>query len=113
MGFSKVIKKVSTSGKIVVGHNMMMDLGFLVNQFLVPLPESLQEYKKILNQYLPYICDTKLMANTTPFKEDIIDSSLEELLRILLQGKPFKMPHVEPGKYCFLNFTEMWLKGQF
>jgi hypothetical protein len=78
---------------------MMMDLCFLVNQFIAPLPESLKEFKDILKEHLPYICDTKLMANTTPFKEDIADSSLEELLRILLQGKPFQMPQVETGKF--------------
>ena len=97
VGFSKVIRKLSSSRKLIVGHNMFMDLCFLVNQFVAPLPESLQGFKQILNEHLPHICDTKLMANTTPFKEDITDSSLEELLRILLQGKPFQMPHVETG----------------
>ena len=76
----------------------MMDLCFLINQFITPLPESLQEFKDILKEHLPYICDTKLMANTTPFKEDIPETSLEELLRTLLQGKPFQMPQVETGK---------------
>ena len=97
VGFSKVIQKVSSSRKLVVGHNMMMDLCFLTNQFITPLPESLQEFKDILIEHLPYICDTKLMAKTTPFKEDIPDSGLEALLRILLQGKPFQMPQVEAG----------------
>lgn len=98
MGFSKVIRKVSSSGKLIVGHNIMMDLCFLVHQFVAPLPESLQGFKQILNQYLPHICDTKLMATTTPLKEDIVDSSLEELLRVLLKGKPFQMPQVETGR---------------
>ena len=98
VGFSKVVRKLSSSRKPVVGHNLMMDLCFLVNQFITPLPESLKEFKNILKENLPYICDTKLMANTAPLKEDIADSSLEELLRILLQGKPFQMPQVESGK---------------
>ena len=82
----------------------MMDVGFLVNQFIAPLPETLQGFKHILNEHLPYICDTKLMANTTPFKEDIIDSALEELLRVLLQGKPFQMPPVDTGKKTSNSF---------
>ena len=73
------------------------------------MPESLKEFKNILKENLPYICDTKLMANTTPFKEDIADSSLEELLRILLQGKPFQMPDVETGKSK--NIGQLWLRS--
>ena len=98
-GFSKVIKKISASNKPVVGHNMLMDICFMINQFVAPLPETLSEFKSLLNRHFPFVCDTKLMANTTPFKEDITDTSLEELLRILLQGKPFDMPDVESGTY--------------
>ena len=35
-------------------------------------------------------------GGTTPLKEDITDTSLEELLRVLLHGKPFNMPDVAP-----------------
>lgn len=76
---------------------MLLDLCFLINQFIAPLPETLKEFKSLVNSSLPYICDTKLIANTTPFKEDITDTSLEELLRIILQGKPFDMPDVDSG----------------
>ena len=75
----------------------MLDICFMINQFVAPLPETLYEFKTLLKNHFPYICDTKLMANTTPFKEDITDTSLEELLRILLQGNPFDMPHVDSG----------------
>ena len=98
-GFSKIIKKLTSSKKLVVGHNLMMDLCFMVNQFIAPLPESLHEFKQLLSQNLPYICDTKLMAKSTPFQEDIPETSLEELLKVLSQDKPFKMPQVESGMY--------------
>ena len=32
VGFSKVIKKISSSNKLVVGHNMLLDLCFTLNQ---------------------------------------------------------------------------------
>ena len=45
---------------------------------------------------LPKIIDTKLMANTPPLKEDIIGSTLEELVKIMDQG-PFKLPKLANG----------------
>ena len=44
-GFSRVIEKISCSKKLVVGHNMLLDLGHTVNQFISPLPETLPEFK--------------------------------------------------------------------
>ena len=51
---------------------------------------------------LPRIIDTKLMAMTPPLKEDIIGSTLEELVKIMDQD-PFKLPNLansddHPGK---------------
>ena len=105
-GFTKVINKISPSKKPVVGHNMLLDLCFMINQFVAPLPETLYEFKSLLNNNFPNICDTKLMANTTPLKEDITDTSLEELLRILLQGKPFDMPDVASGMNILICFCQ-------
>ena len=78
----------------------------MINQFVAPLPETLYEFKSLLNNNFPNICDTKLMANTTPLKEDITDTSLEELLRILLQGKPFDMPDVASGMNLLICFSQ-------
>ena len=70
-GFSRVIEKISSSKKLVVGHNMLLDLGHTVNQFISPLPETLPEFKDLMSTHLPNICDTKLMASTSPSKEEI------------------------------------------
>ena len=32
VGFSKVIRKISSSKKLVVGHNMLLDICFTLNQ---------------------------------------------------------------------------------
>ena len=42
---------------------------------------------------LPRVIDTKLMANTAPLRQEIVNSSLEELLRTA-SLPPFEMPEV-------------------
>ena len=93
VGFSKVVRKICESKKLVVGHNMLLDLCHMVNQFVAPLPETLAEFKDLMAEHLPHVCDTKLMANTSPFKEEIARSSLESLIKVTSE-KPYKMPEV-------------------
>merc|ERR1712111_56823 len=76
---------------------MLLDLCHTVNQFIAPLPESLTEFKDLMSTHLPNICDTKLMASTPPFKEEIPRSTLEEMIKTVSE-KPFKMPHVSPAE---------------
>jgi len=38
VGFSQVVKEISISGKILVGHNMLLDVMYLISQFLAQLP---------------------------------------------------------------------------
>ena len=110
-----MIEKISSSKKLVVGHNMLLDLGHTVNQFISPLPETLPEFKvssftvstcakgtgfqmadflqDLMSTHLPNICDTKLMASTSPFKEEIPRSTLEEMIKTVSE-KPFRLPKV-------------------
>jgi hypothetical protein len=37
VGFSRVIRKISASKKLVVGHNMLLDICFTLNQVQLPL----------------------------------------------------------------------------
>ncbi|KAG2455827.1 NAGAB acetylgalactosaminidase, partial [Polypterus senegalus] len=41
VGFSRVVHAISKSGKLVVGHNMLLDVMHTINQFYCPLPEEL------------------------------------------------------------------------
>ena len=50
LGFTRVIQKITESGKLVVGHNMLLDVAFTLNQFAAPLPTDYHEFKVILNQ---------------------------------------------------------------
>ena len=51
----------------------------------------------LMQATLPLVCDTKLMAATTPFREEIRNSSLEELLRTVTSS-PYKIPDMVPEK---------------
>ena len=44
-GFCKVISKIRDSKKIVVGHNMFLDVLYTLQQFVAPLPEDYDEFK--------------------------------------------------------------------
>uniref|UniRef100_A0A8C3SBT9 Poly(A)-specific ribonuclease n=1 Tax=Chelydra serpentina TaxID=8475 RepID=A0A8C3SBT9_CHESE len=95
VGFSRVIHAIANSGKLVVGHNMLLDVMHTIHQFYCPLPEvsglvSLQVIYKIL-------LDTKLMASTQPFKEIINNTSLAELEK-RLKEIPFNPPEVESAE---------------
>ena len=46
---------------------------------------------------LPKVCDTKLMASTTPFREEIRNSSLETLL-MTVKSDPYTIPEMVQDK---------------
>ncbi|XP_077575141.1 poly(A)-specific ribonuclease PARN isoform X2 [Stigmatopora nigra] len=94
VGFSRVIHAISKSGKLVVGHNMLLDVMHTIHQFYCPLPEDLQDFKEVTMCVFPRLLDTKLMASTKPFKELINNTSLAELEKQLNES-PFKAPQTE------------------
>ncbi|XP_069023364.1 poly(A)-specific ribonuclease PARN isoform X3 [Embiotoca jacksoni] len=97
VGFSRVIHAISKSGKLVVGHNMLLDVMHTIHQFYCPLPEDLQDFKEVTMCVFPRLLDTKLMASTQPFKEQIMNTSLAELEKRLKES-PFKSPQVETAE---------------
>ncbi|XP_075035890.1 poly(A)-specific ribonuclease PARN isoform X2 [Mixophyes fleayi] len=94
VGFSRIIHAISTSGKLVVGHNMLLDVMHTIHQFFCQLPDELNEFKEVTTCVFPRVLDTKLMATTQPFKEIIYNTSLAELEKRLKEA-PFKPPKVE------------------
>ena len=68
LGFTRVIQKITESGKLVVGHNMLLDIAYTLNQFCGPLPADYPDFKLMCSSALPNLLDTKLMANTPPFR---------------------------------------------
>ncbi|XP_057698915.1 poly(A)-specific ribonuclease PARN [Corythoichthys intestinalis] len=97
VGFSRVIHAISKSGKLVVGHNMLLDVMHTIHQFYCPLPEDLQDFKEVTMCVFPRLLDTKLMASTQPFKDLISNTSLAELEKQLNES-PFKAPQIEAAE---------------
>ena len=107
VGFSQVVKMISQSGKLVVGHNMFLDLLHVIEQFMCPLPELFDDLKATVRAVFPRLVDTKVMANTQPFRDLIPSSVLADLVKHVTT-KPFKKPGVmfDEGFSCYKNSQE-------
>jgi len=70
---------------------MLLDVSYTVHQFIENLPDSLAEYKQLVQSSFPNLVDTKLMASTYPFRELISSSVLFDLLKTV-QSDPFVLP---------------------
>lgn len=96
VGFSKIIKLISQSGKLIVGHNIMLDLMHTINSYIYPLPQEYNDFKDILKCTFPQILDTKVLASSEYLKDYINNTGLNNLLNIILK-EPFKLPEIEAG----------------
>nr|XP_010595596.1 poly(A)-specific ribonuclease PARN isoform X3 [Loxodonta africana] len=90
-------KHAKELGKLVIGHNMLLDVMHTVHQFYCPLPADLNEFKEMTTCVFPRLLDTKLMASTQPFKDIINNTSLAELEK-RLKETPFNPPKVESAE---------------
>ncbi|NXJ01647.1 PARN ribonuclease, partial [Psophia crepitans] len=97
VGFSRVVHAIANSGKLVIGHNMLLDVMHTIHQFYCPLPDDLGEFKEVTSCVFPRLLDTKLMASTQPFKDIINNTSLAELEK-RLKEVPFSPPKVESAE---------------
>jgi poly(A)-specific ribonuclease len=50
--------------KPIITHNGMLDLMFLLDKFIEPLPDTVGEFKQKINALFPHIYDTKHLVNT-------------------------------------------------
>jgi len=62
LGFTKVVRHLSASGKPLVGHNCLLDTLKMYNQFLDHLPPSFKEFKKRFHDKFATVLDTKHIA---------------------------------------------------
>ncbi|XP_031620480.1 poly(A)-specific ribonuclease PARN-like isoform X2 [Contarinia nasturtii] len=95
VGLSTVLLKISQSKKPIVGHNMFMDLFYLIRQFFEPLAGTLKSFKKQAHKIFPNIFDTKHICNQK-FRVEIPNSTLKNLYDSIAQA-PFKLPKIEPA----------------
>ncbi|XP_071443719.1 poly(A)-specific ribonuclease PARN-like isoform X2 [Hetaerina americana] len=99
VGFSTVIRAITESNKLVVGHNMLLDVCHSLHQFCAELPEDYNEFKDLVHRAFPRLVDTKLMSNMYPFKDKFMNTTLAQLMERLSE-EPFKLPVVEPVENC-------------
>ncbi|KAF9087976.1 hypothetical protein BGX29_000536 [Mortierella sp. GBA35] len=58
-GFREVIDILSACTKPIVGHNIVVDLAYILAQFVGPLPPTVEGYKKMIHKTFPTVMDTK------------------------------------------------------
>ncbi|XP_015595875.2 poly(A)-specific ribonuclease PARN isoform X1 [Cephus cinctus] len=93
VGLSALLRKIADSGKLLVGHNMLLDLCHIVHQFFAPLPESYSEFKALIHCLFPRILDTKVICQSPQFRESVLSSNLNILLETVSKA-PFSLPEV-------------------
>ncbi|CAH2037934.1 unnamed protein product, partial [Iphiclides podalirius] len=94
VGFSKVARMISQSEKLVIGHNMLLDLIHTLNHFFQPLPTDYESFKEFAHCMFPRLLDTKYMSSLPPFKDKVNSSVLQHLL-VTLSEPPFSLPKAE------------------
>jgi hypothetical protein len=64
LGLRRVIKllldHVRETQCPIIGHNMMLDLCHIIQKFITPLPDTLEQFKKLVSKLFPVIIDTKV-----------------------------------------------------
>ncbi|XP_065299675.2 poly(A)-specific ribonuclease PARN-like isoform X3 [Dermacentor albipictus] len=97
-GFSRVLELLASSGKLIVGHNMLLDIMHLLSQFVDDLPKDYNEFKSMVRAAFPSLVDTKVLASDSAIKDTFACTALELLLK-QLRSRPSCVPPVEsePG----------------
>ncbi|XP_055608028.1 poly(A)-specific ribonuclease PARN-like [Uranotaenia lowii] len=103
IGLSLVLQELSKAKKMIIGHNMLLDLLFIIRQFFRPLPPNYQDFKKVVRELFPLILDTKYLCTNGEIKVHVNSSVLSHVFEAV-QKEPFKLPEVVSGfedhKYC-------------
>jgi hypothetical protein len=77
-------------GKLIIGHNMLLDICHVINQCSFPLPEDYSEFKEMVNCVFPKMLDTKYMSDLPVFKDHMSSNTLGHMYKTLSE-EPFKM----------------------
>ncbi|KAG0196960.1 hypothetical protein BGX28_009526 [Mortierella sp. GBA30] len=104
IGFRAVVDTLSACGKPIVGHNIVVDLAYILAQFVGPLPPTMEEYKRMIHRTFPTVMDTKYVSYTAAALRGMsYDSSLGGLENLVgsvqFMGCPSIVPHYRHQKY--------------
>ncbi|CRL01322.1 CLUMA_CG014416, isoform A, partial [Clunio marinus] len=89
VGLRLLLKAISASKKLIVGHNCLLDLMYLMTQCFENLPTDYNEFKSLTHRIFPNIIDTKFIASSEKFK-DIFSSTVLTHLYDRLKQQPFE-----------------------
>ncbi|CAO3593043.1 unnamed protein product [Absidia cylindrospora] len=96
VGFRRVIDWISESKKPLVGHNMLLDMCHVIDQFIQPLPDTKEEFKTLATRLFPTMIDTKHIAISAPEIEKIVTGATDlENLRFETSRQAFENPRVD------------------
>eukprot|EP01112_Ceratiomyxa_fruticulosa_P003961 TRINITY_DN1428_c0_g1_i1.p1 TRINITY_DN1428_c0_g1~~TRINITY_DN1428_c0_g1_i1.p1 ORF type:complete len:627 (-),score=129.92 TRINITY_DN1428_c0_g1_i1:150-2030(-) len=107
--FRQVIDAMLSSKKPVIGHNMLLDLVHLFNNFVSPLPQTLKEFKEKVSNELGPILDTKHLARHHPALSKLMTvTGLSDAYSITCQ-EPFSQ---KPEIYTPQGFDKYTVKNE-
>ncbi|XP_050074145.1 poly(A)-specific ribonuclease PARN-like [Anopheles maculipalpis] len=95
VGMSLVLQELSKARKLIIGHNMLLDLFYVLRQFFKPLPTDYQEFKKLTKEYFPLLLDTKYLCTNAEIKVNVNSSVLAHVYDAVSK-EPFTIPTVHP-----------------
>ena len=79
-GVKNIWDEIIKNKKILIGHNLSIDILFCFSHFGDSLPDDYEAFKKIVNTSFGGLYDTKYLYNNFASKEDTkYDSSLESI----------------------------------
>uniref|UniRef100_A0A182JQ87 Poly(A)-specific ribonuclease RNA-binding domain-containing protein n=1 Tax=Anopheles christyi TaxID=43041 RepID=A0A182JQ87_9DIPT len=95
VGLSLVLQELAKTRKLIIGHNMLLDLFYVLRQFFRPLPADYQEFKKLTKEYFPLLLDTKYLCTNAEIKVNVNSSVLAHVYEAVSK-EPFAIPTVHP-----------------
>uniref|UniRef100_A0A182PQJ4 Poly(A)-specific ribonuclease RNA-binding domain-containing protein n=1 Tax=Anopheles epiroticus TaxID=199890 RepID=A0A182PQJ4_9DIPT len=95
VGVSLVLQELAKARKLVIGHNMLLDLFYVLRQFFKPLPADYQEFKKLVKEYFPLLLDTKYLCTNAEIKVNVNSSVLAHVYEAVSK-EPFTIPTIHP-----------------
>lgn len=96
-GLRLLLKEISTSKKLIVGHNCLLDLLYLIKQCFETIPEDFNQFKTLTHQIFPNIIDTKFIGSSEKFRDLFPSTVLNQFYQRLTEA-PF-----EPVEFTFEN----------
>ncbi|XP_042447276.1 poly(A)-specific ribonuclease PARN-like [Zingiber officinale] len=79
VGFRHVVDLLASAGKLIVGHNCLLDLAHIYNKFFGPLPSSLTEFVQAVHEKLPHTVDTKHLFNSNQTSQHLMKKNSKSL----------------------------------